>query len=285
MGKIRDKMTNDLLLAGFAPATRSEYLRCAAVFVRYHMVSPDRLGLAAVQQFLTHLVVERGFKVASLKMHVAALKFLYGRTLLQPDVVAGVPWPKARAPLPEVLSGTEVVALFDAIDSVTARALLMTAYGCGLRISEVCGLNVADIDSKRGLIHIRGKGGRDRFVTLPERVLTTLRNYWRTVRPTGPVLFNGQSPGTPMARTTVRVHLHRAANKAGIQKRVTPHLLRHSFATHHLELGTDLRVIQALLGHASVRTTTRYTRVTDKHLARTQSPLDVLGTPAAERIG
>jgi site-specific recombinase XerD len=166
------------------------------------------------------------------------------------------------------------------------RAIVMMAYGAGLRISEVCRLRVEDIDSQRMLIHVRGKGGRDRFVPLPERVLFMLRRYWAAARPKGPQLFPGKEPGRGISPDAVRAHLHAAARKAGLTKRVTPHVLRHSFATHLLELGTDVRVIQMLLGHSSIRTTLRYTRVTDKHIARVQSPIDVLATPKAkEKIG
>jgi site-specific recombinase XerD len=285
MGKIQDQMTQDLLLGAFAPATQSEYLRCAKDFVRFHMVSPDKLGEAEVKEYLQHLVVARQFKPASMKMHIAALKFLYVHTLRRPEVVALVPWPIVRAGLPDILSGSEVVALLEAVESPTMRALFTTVYGCGLRISEACGLGVADVDSKRMVLHVRGKGGRDRFVALPNQVLATLRNYWRSVRPRGPLLFPGQGRTGVIAQTTVRVHLGWAVEKCGLKKRVTPHGLRHAFATHHLELGTDLRVIQVLLGHANLNTTTLYARVTDKHLSQVQSPLDVLGTEEAKRLG
>jgi site-specific recombinase XerD len=188
--------------------------------------------------------------------------------------------------LPAILSGSEMDRLLDAIDSITYRAIVMTAYGSGLRISEVCTLHVSDIESRRMLIHVRNaKGGRDRYVTLPERVLLVLRRYWKVQRPQGPELFPGQRGATCISASAVRCNLHAAARTANLGKRVTPHCLRHSFATHLLELGTDLRVIQMLLGHRSIRTTVRYTRVTDKHLGRITSPVDVLGTAKATPLG
>jgi site-specific recombinase XerD len=191
-----------------------------------------------------------------------------------------------RQKLPDILSSTEVDGLLGAVESTKDRTIVMTAYGAGLRISEVCRLEVDAIDSRRMLRHVRhGKGGRERFVPLPERVLFALRRYGATERPTKPLRFPGQTPGPCVSAAAVRANLHEATKKAKLTKRVTPHVLRHTFATHRLELGTDLRVIQMLLGHASIRTTLRYPRVTDKHLARTTSPIDVLGTPKAKVIG
>jgi integrase/recombinase XerD len=291
MGKLRDKMIQDLQLRRLAPATCERYVDCARAFAAYHMRPPEKMGEAEVRQFLLHLAMERQVGPSTQKMHVAALKFLYTETIGRPEVVACIPWPKVRQKLPPILSGSEVDRLLGALESTKYRAIVITAYGSGLRISEVCGLRVSDIDSKRMLLHIRGKGGRDRYVPLPERALTTLRQYWVADKltlsndPQRQPLFPGQQPDVAVSAAAVRTNLHKAASKAKLTKRVTPHVLRHTFATHLLELGTDLRVIQMLLGHASIRTTVRYTRVTDKHLARTQCPVDVLGTPKAKVIG
>jgi site-specific recombinase XerD len=219
-------------------------------------------------------------------MHVAAIKFLYGVTLRRPEVVASIPWPQVAHGVPEILSGSEVTALLDAVESLKHRAVIMTAYGAGLRVSEVCALHVDDIDSGRMTIRVRhGKGNQARYVLLPERVLFLLRRYWVTERPGKVWLFPGQQAGCPMSAASVRYHLSAAAEKTGLAKRVTPHVLRHTFATHLLELGTDVRVIQMLLGHRSIRTTVRYTRVTNRLVARTKSPVDVLGTPKQKLIG
>jgi site-specific recombinase XerD len=286
MGKTRDKMIQDLQLRRYAPSTCKNYVDCARAFVAYHGRPAEQMGEREVRQFLLHLVLEKKAGAATQKMHVAGIRFLYTETLGRPEVVAHIPWPKVRQALPPILSGTEVDRLLGAVESVKYRAIIMTTYGSGLRISEVCRLRTDDIDSRRMLIHIRhGKGDRDRYVTLPERVLFTLRKYWKLERPKGPALFAGQQPGSCVSDSAVRNNLRAAAEKAKLTKRVTPHCLRHSFGTHLLELGTDLRVIQMLLGHRSIRTTLRYTRVTDKHLARVVSPVDVLGTPKAKLLG
>jgi site-specific recombinase XerD len=286
MGKLRDMMIEDLELRSYAPKTCKHYVDCARAFVAYHRKPPAEMGEAEVRQFLVFLATERKVGAATRKMHVASLKFLYETTLRRPEVVAHIPWPKVVQALPDILSGSEVERLLAAIDTVKCRAIVMTAYGSGLRVSEACGLCVEDIDSRRMLIHVRsGKGGRDRYVVLPERVLFTLRHYWKATRPKGPRLFPGQKPDSSISSSAVRACLRAAAAQAGLDKRVTPHVLRHAFATHLLELGTDLRVIQMLLGHRSIRTTVRYTRVTDKHIARTTSPIDVLGTPKAKKLG
>jgi len=199
--------------------------------------------------------------------------------------VAAIPWPKVAHGLPVILSGSELLRLLEGIDSVKYRAIVMTTYGCGLRISEVCSVKTEDIDSQRMVIRVDGKGGRERYVQLPERVLFLLRKYWVAERPKKPWLFPGEQPGCCVSAAAVRYHLAASAKKAELTKRVTPHALRHSFATHLLELGTDVRVIQMLLGHRSIRTTVRYTRVTNKLIASIKSPVDVLGTPAQRKIG
>ena len=278
-----EQMTQDLKLRGLAKHTTSEYLRYARLFAAYHDRSPSDMGEREIQQFLMHRLVDDRVSHATLKVSVAALRFLYGTTLKRPDVAVAIAYPKVKSALPDILSGSEIDPLLEALEEPMYRAIVMTTYGAGLRISEVCALEVADIDSKRMLLHVRdAKGGRDRYVPLPERVLFMLRRYWAAARPQGPELFPGKEPGRCISVDAVRHHLHAAAHKAGLQKRVTPHVLRHSFATHLLELGTDIRVIQMLLGHSSIATTLRYARVTPEHVARVQSPIDLLGTPRAK---
>jgi site-specific recombinase XerD len=244
------------------------------------------MGEEEVRQFLMHLVETKKASPASRKMHVAGIKFLYEVTLRRPEVVASIPWPKVPHGVPEILSGTEVTQLLDAVESVKHRAVIMTAYGAGLRVSEVCALQVDDIDSQRMTIRVRhGKGNQARYVPLPERALFLLRRYWVVERPTKPWLFPGDQTGCPVSAASVRYHLSAAAQKTGLTKRVTPHVLRHTFATHLLELGTDLRLIQMLLGHRSIKSTARYTHLTSRLLAKTQSPVDVLGTAKQKMIG
>jgi integrase/recombinase XerD len=285
MGKLQDKMSEDLQLRRYAPSTCRQYLDCARKFVAYHMRSPEQLGERDVRRFLLYLVQERKVSDSSHKMHVAALKFLYAVTLERPEVICAIPWPKVRQKLPDILSGSEVDALLDAMESVMYRAIVMTAYAVGLRIAEVCKLPVTALDSKRMVVRVVGKGGRERVLPLPPILLFTLRTYWKEAKCSGRFLFPGQQEGSCISASAVRTNLKAAAKKAGIPKRVTPHVLRHSFATHLLELGTDVRVIQMLLGHGSLRTTLRYTRVTPQLLAGTKSPVDVPREVRKQKLG
>jgi integrase/recombinase XerD len=285
MGALCRRMEEDLKLKNYALKTRVEYVRCARHFAAFHMRSPADMGEREIRDFLLSLAFRQA-KAGTLKMHVAALKFLYSTTLQRPEEVVALPWPKVPHHLPEILAGTEVDALLGAVESLLHRAVVMTAYGTGLRIREACSLRTDDLDSKRKLIHVRnGKGARDRYVMLPDRLRDFLREYWRQVRPSGPYVFPGAKAGRPITPHAVRDALKKGIRKAGIKKHITMHSLRHSFATHLLEAGTDTRVIQVLLGHASIRTTMRYTRVTQKHIGRVTSPLDILGTDKAHPLG
>jgi site-specific recombinase XerD len=250
------------------------------------MRSPEEMGTKEVRDFLVHLRDERELQPMTIKGYVCALKFFYAATLDRPEVVR--PWlsPRVVKKLPVVLSGTEVEAVFRAIESITYRAVLMTTYGAGLRINEACRLQVSDIDSKRMLIHIvDGKGGKQRYTMLCSRLLEALRAYWRQARPSGEYLFPGQKPASHLSDSSVRKVLHLAIRDCGIDKRVTPHVLRHSFATHLLDTGADIRTIQALLGHSSIQTTQIYTHVSPRHIGRVKSPLELLGTPEAKVLG
>jgi site-specific recombinase XerD len=248
------------------------------------MRSPLELGEAAIKQYLGHLQM-KGVSAETLKLNVAGVKFLYSVTLDRPKVAERIPWPQVAHKKPDILSGTEVATLLEAVPSLVAAMVLTTAYGAGLRISEVCRLRAEDIDGKRKLIHVRlGKGRKDRYVMLSERLLDALRKYWVRVRPQD-WLFPGMKKGQPLSETAVRKALKRAAIAVKLQKRVTTHGLRHAFATHLLESGTDIRIIQVLLGHASIRSTARYTQVSAKHIASTKSPLDLLGTKQGAALG
>ena len=286
MGEIKERMKAELELRCYSKSTQDEYLRYSERFVGHFMLSPTKMGEAQVWKYLLYLKREKEAGPATLKGNVAALKFLYTHTLRRPEEVARIPWPKVPRPLPDILSGSEVGCLLTSIHSFHHRVITMTAYGSGLRIGETCSLKPGDIDSKRMLIHIRdGKRGRDRYVMLPERVLEWLREYWRMARPRSPWLFPGRDPEHHISKGAVQEAVRKAARDAGISKRVTPHVLRHSFATHLLETGTDIRTIQVLLGHNSIRTTERYTRVSKAHVGRVKSPLDLLGTKDGEPLG
>jgi site-specific recombinase XerD len=214
---------------------------------------------------------------------LASLKFLYRVTLNRPEVVARLGFPRPPQRLPEVLTGSEVERLLGCITSIRHRMICTLCYGVGLRISEAYSLRPEHIDSARGIIHIRqGKGRRDRDLPLGHRLLSLLRDYWKVARPAGGYLFPGANPDRPVTRNAVCLALRAARRAARIRKRVTPHVLRHSFATHLLEMGVDLRTIQVLLGHSQINSTLRYLHVAQRRLAAIKSPFDVLGTPEAE---
>ena len=278
MGELYQKMSQDLAIKNLAEGTREQYLRCCCDFVRYHRRSPKEMGLTEIKDYLGRLVCQ-GASPEKLKMHVAGLKFLYGVTLDREKVAGKIPWPKVPHKKPVILSLSEMEQLLDAAmsASLVPAVVSMAAYSAGLRISEACRLRPEDIDSARKLIHVRlGKGGKDRYVMLSERLLEILRAYWVQVRPQGGWLFPGRKAGEPITRGAVAKALHEATTKAKLRKKVTPHLLRHSFATHLLEAGTDIRTIQVLLGHSSIRSTARYTQVSARHIGRVKSPLDKL---------
>ena len=283
MGVLRERMAVDLRLRGLSPVTQRMYLGCAARFVAYHHQSPTTLGPTEIRAFLDHLVRARRVSPSTHAVYVAALQFLYRVTLERPDVVARLAYPhRVGARLPEILSPGEIAQLLGALRSLKHRAMLMIAYGAGLRVSELCALVPTEIDSQRMLIRVRaGKGDKDRYVMLSPRLLATLRAYWRQQPPRGPYLFPSPRPGQPLSRKAIWHVLRRAGRRAGLRKRVTPHTLRHCFATHLLEAGTDIRVIQVLLGHRSLRTTARYVLVSRRHVGTVQSPLDALPPAAA----
>ena len=279
MGELHDRMIADLDLRYYRPSTKISYVNCAFKFAKHFMCSPAKMGREQIRQYLLYLKREKKAGPSVVKMNVAALKFLYSITINRPEEVIDIPYPIVPKPLQDILSGTEVERLLNSIRSLEHRMVAMTAYGAGLRVKEVCSLKPADIDSRRMLIHIRdGKRGRDRYVMLPQRLLLCLREYYQQVRPTPPWLFPSKEADTHISHQAVRNALRLAAFDAGIGKRVTPHLLRHSFATHLLETGADIRTIQVLLGHRSIRTTETYTHVSRRHIGRVKSPLDLLGT-------
>ena len=283
----RDRMVAEMELRNLSAATIENYVRCCDRFVEHYMRQPDQLGETEVRCYLLHLLKVRQLSPSALKMHVAGLRYLFGVTLRRPEVVKHVPWPKVPRSLPEILSGTEVEELLGAVASFVHRTILTSAYGAGLRLGEACRLGCSDIDSKRMVLRVRqGKGKKDRYVMLSERLLLLLREYWLTAKPPGDALFPGAGgEGTFASPDTVRGALRRAVKACGLTKRIVPHTLRHSFATHLLESGTDLRTIQVVLGHSSIRTTARYTQVSTQHLARAKSPLDLLGTEEGKALG
>jgi site-specific recombinase XerD len=276
-------MIEDMKMRRLRTNTQLAYLRCARLFAGHFMKSPEEMGEQEVRAFLLYKVEHDRAKPATQALYLGALSFLYRVTLRRPEVVQHIQRPKVQNRLSNILTGTEVEALLAAIAPIKHRAILMLGYGAGLRISETCALRIDDIDGKRRLIHVRdGKGGRARSVMLSDRLLRTLREYYRLERPKGPFLFPGQAKGRPITTNAVRRVLRQAVVKIGLKKRVTPHRLRHAFATHLLEAGTQVRVVQVLLGHATSKSTERYLHVANGFIAKIKSPLDLLGTEEGE---
>jgi site-specific recombinase XerD len=281
-------MIEDMQLRNLAPETQRAYLHYITGLARFYQVSPQALNLEELREYQLYMINERQYSPESVNHFAVAAKFLYTVTL-------ETPWPddalpRARVPhkLPVVLSATEVDEFFQHVCTIRYRAALMTTYGAGLRVSEVVSLKVSDIDSKRMLLRVRqGKGKKDRYAMLSPRLLEVLRCWWRSQYPAGQRpntspedwLFPGFRRGRHMNAESLQTACREAARAAGLSKRVTVHTLRHSFATHMLENGTDIRLIQALLGHTRIDTTARYAAVSPNAIAQTRSPLDRLGTP------
>lgn len=262
MTQLRRQMLADLELGGYAEGTKQHYVSAIRKMAQYFRRSPADLTRDQLRQYVTYLREERCQSASRLRGHLAAIKFLFTKTLGREEDVSFLSWPSGAERLPTVLSVDEVASLLRAVEHPTYRTVATTLYATGLRLNEACTLETRDIDAKRGVIHVRnGKGRKERLVPLSPRLLDTLRRYWKQVRPQAPYLFEASHARGHVRASTVRSALHRAARKAGLSKRVTPHVLRHSCATHLLEAGTDVRVIQVMLGHGSVRTTTRYARV------------------------
>jgi integrase/recombinase XerD len=276
MTHLRQRMQEDLRLRNFSERTIRRYIEIVAEFARYFHKSPDQLGPEHVRTFLLYLLNERKLAWGTIQGARSALKFLYLRTLKQTWFDQEIIKPKVRRKLPTVWSREEVCALLDAPMNIKHRALLTLYYSAGLRCQEALDLKVTDIDSKRMIINIReGKGKFPRQVMLSPRLLELLRLYWRWRKPTD-WLFPGEEPGQPLKANTVRVTCQKLRKQLGISKPLSPHVLRHSFATHLLDGGTDLRSIQLLLGHRDLETTSRYLRVSEARLHATASPLDDL---------
>jgi integrase/recombinase XerD len=283
MTPLRQRMIEDMKLRNYAPLTIKVYVLRVATFAKHFGKSPERLGAADVRAYLLYLVQEKHASWSYFDQALCALRFLYRTTLGKKWVIDGIGTPKKQKKLPVVLSPAEVARFFEAVTGLKHRAILMTAYAAGLRVSEVVALRVDDIDSQRMVIRIRqAKGHKDRYVMLSPRLLAILREYWKAARPTE-LLFPGNVPDRPITPRTVQKACREAQEAAGLGKRVTVHTLRHSFATHLLEAGTNLRTIQILLGHRSLSTTAAYTHVSTAALEATQSPLDRLTLPAEGR--
>lgn len=277
MSPLRQRLLDDMQLRRFSPHTQQAYLRAVVRLAKFYNRSPDQISKEEVRSFLVDLVKNKKASPSLYNQVRCALVFFYRVTLGREFALERMLCQPYAKKLPTVLSPAETAQFFQATRSLKARALFMTLYAAGLRVSEVVNLEAKDIDSKRMVLHVRaGKGQKDRLVMLSEKLLHVLRDYWKTYRPTVKLFFPGKDRHRPLNRNNVWWLCRRIARRAGLAKKVTPHTFRHSFATHLLEAGTDLRTIQALLGHRSLRTTALYTLVSPARLATTKSPLDLL---------
>jgi integrase/recombinase XerD len=269
-------MRQDLAFAEYAKSTQRSYVRTAEGLEAHFGRPVAELKRDDLRAFVKHLR-EQERSASWLKMHLAAIVFLFAKTLGRPTDVSFIKWPRQYSPLPTVLSLAEVEAFLGALRHPVYWAIAMVLYGAGLRIEEALALEVSDIDGARGKLRVRhGKGNRAREVKLSQGLYQSLRAYWGRERPPQPYLFASRRTGRPPTQDAVRHAFATAAEQAGLTKSVKPHVLRHSYATHLLDAGTDVRVIQSLLGHRSLQTTMRYTRVSTALVQKTPSPLDLL---------
>jgi site-specific recombinase XerD len=275
MTPLRQRFLDDLRLRNYSPRTLETYVYCVARFARHLQRSPDQAGPEEIRAFLLHLR-EQGVSWSQFNQTVSALRFLYGVTLGRADQVPFIPFGKKPKRLPCVLSPEEVLRLLEATPPGLYRTLFQTTYACGLRLNEVIHLQVADVDSARQVLHVRhGKGNKERLLPLSERLLDQLRVYWRDYRPR-PWLFPRRSGDQPIHATGVQKLCLQLVKRVAITKPASFHTLRHSFATHLLEAGVDVRTLQKLLGHSQLSTTAHYLHLTNSHLHRLPSLLDLL---------
>jgi integrase/recombinase XerD len=281
MTPLRERMIEDMQLRNLTAQTQRSYLQCVSLLARHFRKSPEELGPAEIRAYQLYLAQEKQLSARSMGVAVAAIRFVYKVTLKRQWSVDDV-IPTFRQPqtLPVVLSPAEVAAFLDAVESLKPRVILTVCYAAGLRISEAVSLKPDAIDSERMVIRVeQGKGRKDRYVMLSPRLLDVLRSYWRSVRPKE-WLFPGYIPGQPITASAVEDACRKVRRHGNITKQVTPHSLRHAFAVHLLEAGTDLRTIQLLLGHRSLNTTAKYLRLATNKVCATASPLDVLRAAA-----
>ena len=272
---LRRRMIDDMTIRNLSPTTQQSYLHAVTKFSRYFGRSPARLGVEDVRTFQLYLA-SLGVAWGSLNQTVCALRFFYGVTLGRDELPKRIAYPRLPRKLPVILSAEEVVLFLEAVPSLKMRVALTTAYATGLRVSEVVNLKIGDIDSRRMVIHVHhGKGAKDRIVMLSPQLLEILRAYWRRARPFD-WLFPGRDRIRPIGAGSLHGVCKVATEVSGLAKKVTPHTLRHSFATHLLESGVDIRIIQVLLGHNHLSTTARYTQVATATITGTESPLDRL---------
>ena len=284
MTRLRQRMTEDMQVRNLSPHTRSTYLLQVSLFARHFHQSPEALGPEEIRSYQVYLTNEKKLAPSSILIAVSALRFLYRVTLHKdwtlPDII---PAPKKPQKLPVVLSREEVLQFLASVPSLKHRAILTTCYAAGLRISEAVSLKPTAIDSQRMVVRVElGKGQKDRYIMLSPKLLDILRHWWRVAKPQV-WLFPGDIPGQHITRSSVERVCQEAHQRCRISKPTTPHSLRHAFAVHLLEQGTDVRTIQLLLGHRSLATTARYLRIATNKVCATTSPFDLLPQPVAPK--
>jgi len=282
--RLRQRTLEELQRRNYSPETTRSYIHAVKQFAEYFGKSPEKLGAEEIRRYQLYLLNEKKCSAGTVKVHMSALRFFYKKALKRRDLsFDDLVYPKKPKTLPVVLSSEEVARLIEATAHLMHRTVLMLLYGTGIRRTEASRLRVRDIDSQRMVLHIRqGKGRRDREVPLSPKLLEALRQYWRSRRPKDflfPSSTGHRGADQPICSKTIWNICKEAAVRAGISKRIGPHTLRHSFATHHLEAGTDLRTIQLLLGHADLKDTTVYLHLSHRHLHAASSPLERLTIP------
>jgi integrase/recombinase XerD len=279
--QLRKRMLEELQRRNYSQATTRSYILAVKQFAEYFGQSPEKLGAEEIRRYQLYLLNEKKLAPGTVKIRLSALRFLYKKTLKRRDLAFDdLVFPKKPKKLPVVLSPEEVTRLIESTPHPMHRAILMVLYGTGIRRTEASLLKVKDIDSQRMVIHIhQGKGSRDRDLPLKPKLLEALREYWRWKKPKDylfPSTAGHRGVEQSISDKTVWNICKEAAVRAGIQKKIGPHTLRHSFATHHMEAGTDLRTIQLLLGHAHLEHTTVYLHLSHRHLQTAIDPLDQL---------
>ena len=282
MTPLRQRMIEDMQVRNLALNTQTSYVRQVSLFAHYFNKSPEELGPEDIRAYQVYLTNEKKLAPGTVLIAVAALRFLYKICLKRDWTFEDlIPAPKKPQKLPVVLSPEEVLQFLGCIKNTEHRTILTTCYAAGLRISEAVHLKPSDIDSQRMVVRVeQGKGQKDRYVMLSPKLLETLRSYWRVIRPKQ-WLFEGDTAGQPITRSAVEQACQKARRLSGIGKPISPHSMRHAFAVHLLESGTDVRTIQLLLGHRSLSTTARYLRIATSKVCSTSSPLDLLPHPVA----
>ena len=288
MTHLRQRMLDELQRRNYSQSTVRSYIYAVEDFAKYFHRSPERLGPEHIRKYQAYLFRERKLSSGTIEGRTAALRFLFVKTLRRPYLPDHIPFPKRQRRLPTILDQEEVARLIDSAGNLMHRTMLMVLYATGLRRAEICHLKVSDIDSQRMVIHVRqGKGGRDRDVVLTPKLLQTLREYWRWMKPKT-YLFPGTVKGwradVPITEKIVWQAVDEAAKRAGITKHVSPHSLRHCFATHLLEAGADLRTIQVLLGHAKIADTALYLHLSRRHLQAIPSPLEAIEVSSPDGV-